>query len=88
MIEVIKDNDFYYVKCPHCLEEIMVHKNDINCRIFRHGVYKKNYKQIDPHLNKKECDRLFIEKKIYGCGKPFEIIEENKKYYTITCNYK
>jgi len=61
------------VKCPHCFEEILIYKNEINCAIFRHGVYKKNYNQIDPHLNKTECDNLFNAGLIYGCGKPFRL---------------
>ena len=52
---------------------IIINIKDFNCKIFRHGVYKNNNKQIEPHLNIKECDRLFNEKLIYGCGKPFKI---------------
>ena len=33
-------NDFYSFVCPHCLNDITVYKNDLNCRIFRHGIYK------------------------------------------------
>ena len=77
------------VKCPHCEDLIIINKKDFNCKIFRHGVYKNNNKQIDPHLNKNECDRLFKEGLIYGCGKPFKLIinEQENKYLTEICDY-
>jgi hypothetical protein len=44
--------------------------------------------QIDPHLNKEQCDYLFTEKLIYGCGKPFQIIvHEDKKVEIKICHY-
>ena len=77
------------IKCPHCNEYIIIYKKDFNCKIFRHGVYKNNNKQINPHLNKNECDRLFKEGLIYGCGKPFKLIinEQENKYLTEICDY-
>ena len=47
-------------------------KKEINCTIFRHGTFKANNKQMDPHTPKAECDRLAREGLIYGCGKPFK----------------
>lgn len=73
------------VICPHCDELILIEK--LNCCIFRHGVFKNSHKQINPHLNKKECEMLVKENKIYGCGKPFKIIVENNIYKTIVCDY-
>ena len=81
--------DNIIVKCAQCEDMVLINKKDFNCRIFRHGVYIKGNKQIDPHLNKEECDRLSKENLIYGCGKPFKLIinvEENK-YYTEKCDY-
>ena len=76
------------VKCPQCSDLVIINKKDFNCKIFRHGVYKKDNKQIDPHLNKQECDRLFNEKLIYGCGKPFRIIKTAQEQYTVEeCGY-
>ena len=77
------------VKCPHCSNLIIINKKDFNCKIFRHGVYKIDNKQIDPHLNKDECDRLFKEGLIYGCGKPYRLLidEEENKYATEICDY-
>ena len=70
-------NDYIIVKCPHCNEQIFIYKKELNCRIFRHGIYKKTLKQIHPHMKKNECDFLAKKKLIYGCGKPFRIDKNN-----------
>jgi hypothetical protein len=88
MNKLEKIDNFYIFNCPHCTNTITVSISELNCKIFRCGVYKDTYKQIDPHLNKKECDKLFIENKIFGCSKPFEIIEKNNILYCIKCDYK
>jgi hypothetical protein len=75
------------VSCPHCNKYILIFKKEFNCKIFRHGVYKNNKKQIDPHLPKEECDRLFNEKLIIGCGKPFQIINYLGLHQAIKCDY-
>ncbi len=87
MHEIKLIEDFYYMKCPHCNEDIIVHKNELNCKIFRHGVYKHNFEQINPHLNKEACIQLKLDDKVYGCAKPFQIIEQKNKYYIIICDY-
>lgn len=71
-----------FIECPHCGQmcEILA----LNCRIFRCGIYKHNYQQIPPHLPKNICDQLSQKKLIYGCGKPFRIIENNQ---IIVCDY-
>jgi hypothetical protein len=58
------------IECPHCQQKIWI--EEINCGIFRCGVLK-NGKQIPPHASKEECNN-YIKKGIYGCGKPFQII--------------
>ena len=65
---------YIIVDCPHCSDKILIYKNDLNCRIFRHGVYKKSLKQMNPHEKKEICDKLKNSNLIYGCGKPFKII--------------
>jgi phage terminase large subunit GpA-like protein len=75
----------FCVQCPHCDEYIYIEK--LNCSIFRHGVMKKNNKQIDPHSSKEICDKLFKDGKIYGCGKPFKIENVNNVYITVICDY-
>ena len=71
--------------CPHCNEFLIIKK--LNCSIFRHGVFKHNFKQINPHLSKIECDKLFNNNLIYGCGKPFQILIENNIWNVIKCDY-
>ena len=57
------------IMCPHCSQLIEI--VELNCCIFRCGIYQHNGEQIPPHLPKIECDRLVENRSIYGCGKPF-----------------
>ena len=75
--------DYVIVECPHCFEPILIYTNEINCKIFLHGVLKSTNKQIDPHLSKFQCDLLASTEKIYGCGKPFKL--ENGS--AVECDY-
>ncbi len=59
------------VECPHCKDPVMI--ESVNCGIFRHGTFK-NFSQVNPHESKENCDRFTAEQEIYGCGKPFQII--------------
>ena len=73
-------------ECPHC--NIKIEILELNCRIFRCGVYKHNLENINPHLSKEECDKLVEENLIYGCSKPFIIIgESNNIYISEKCDY-
>ena len=74
-------------KCPNCMEEIIVAKNDINCGIFRHGVFKNNWIQMKPHEIKVNCDKFYDEELIFGCGKPFEIKKINNIFIIDVCDY-
>lgn len=76
-----------FIQCPHC--NIMVEVVEENCKIFRCGVLKENFEQINPHLPKEQCDELSNQNKIYGCGKPFriEIHENGKQYVVLVCDY-
>ena len=69
------------MECPHCKISIIV--EEINCGIFRCGIYKDTYLQVEPHLPKEECDTLKKNDSIYGCGKPFQI----KNLQLIKCDY-
>ncbi len=42
---------------------------------------------MNPHLDKTECDKLIKNCSIYGCGKPFQIIEKKDTYETVVCDY-
>jgi len=77
-----ENKELFIIECPHCAQNIEI--IELNCRIFRCGVLKKNYKQIDPHLSKDNCEQLKREDLIYGCGKPFYIDESRK---TVICDY-
>ena len=58
--------------CPHCNQSIEI--LSLNCGIFRCGVFKNNINnQLEPHLNKIECDKLVEANLIYGCSKPFKV---------------
>jgi len=59
------------VVCPHCKEYILI--QELNCGIFRHGVVKTTGEQIPSHASKEECEAYLKDNLIYGCGKPFEI---------------
>lgn len=83
-----QDNITYIVTpCPHCYEEVIIYLSELNCRIFRHGTFKESMEQIPPHLNKEMCDQLVRDEKIFGCGKPFRIIEIEGKYKAEICDY-
>ena len=71
--------------CPHCKSAFIMEK--INCGIFRHGIYKKDEKQLDPHSSKEVCDKVTEENIIYGCGKPFQIVQENDCLIVKKCGY-
>lgn len=75
------NNQLNIVQCPNCNQYIIIEQ--LNCCIFRCGVFKSNYEQINPHLGKKECDQLARERLIYGCGYPFKIVDSK----AVKCDY-
>ena len=79
--------EHYILKCPHCNDYVLIYKKEFNCKIFRHAYYRDSFKQINPHMKKEECVRLLDEGFIYGCGKPFQIIEKEKSIVLKKCNY-
>ena len=60
------------IHCPHCQQKIWIEQ--LNCGIFRCGMIKETGDQIPPHATKEECD-TYLNQGIYGCGKPFQIVE-------------
>ena len=82
------NDDIYIFICPYCHEDIVVIKKELNCRIFRHGVLKSNYEQVNPHATLQECEYLITNNLIFGCGKPFQIIEKkNGELEAVICGY-
>ncbi len=75
----------FEVVCPHCKEFVIIEQ--INCGIFRHGVFKKDLQQISSHLSKINCDNLKHHDLIYGCGKPFKLEQKDNKWIAIECDY-
>lgn len=90
------NTDDYVFTCLHCNETFVIHMKDFNCKILRHGVYKHNLQQINPHASKEECDMLVATGKIYGCAGPLQIVESDSsggaiatpnQYSVVTCDY-
>jgi len=74
------------INCPHCGELVLI--QELNCRIFRHGILKETGDQMNPHSPKDVCDELFKNGKIYGCGKPFIIeVLSNGTWSVEKCGY-
>ena len=69
------------VKCPHCNGSVEIEQ--LNCKIFRHGYFKNIDSQVNPHLDKEGCDELVRLGLIWGCGKPFKIVNN----VAIKCGY-
>jgi hypothetical protein len=73
------------ISCPNCSQLIEI--LELNCCIFRCGVYKINHKQINPHTNKETCLNLVKDNKIYGCGAAFKIIKLDNELKIEICDY-
>lgn len=89
MFEVVThdvDSKSFIFACPNCAALVQVLETETNCCIFRHGVLKVNGQQINPHTPKQECDRLFADNEIEGCGKPFKFIGGEPNYVE-KCDY-
>ena len=84
---MIEQDDYLVFPCPHCLDLIMVMKKEMNCRIFRHAIYKDGFGQVNPHLNQSLCQSLTINKMVYGCTKPFQLLHNNDNYEVVKCDY-
>ena len=61
----------YLFSCPNCDGTVLVAHKEVNCKIFRHAIYKKDGKFIGPHTPKEQCDNLVKQGKVRGCAKPF-----------------
>ena len=91
---VLSDDNYYIFPCPHCLALIKVKAGELNCRVFRHGIYRKNFKGIPAHLPKNKCEELVRRACIIGCAKPFEFFGggkgnlADKKCIVKDCEYK
>ena len=68
--------------CPYSDCNITIEIIEVNCAIFRCGIYK-NGQQICPHLPKEQCEQLKKDNKIWGCGRPFKLVNKD----LIICEY-
>jgi hypothetical protein len=74
------------VQCPYCGDFIFI--DQLNCQIFRHGVFISNGEQINPHASKEVCDSFIQRKLIHGCSKPFKLVKMNDGTFVAEkCNY-
>ncbi len=80
-----ENNQIPIIMCPHCQDFVIIEK--VNCAIFRHGTLKKNGKQINPHCTKEVCEYYIKNNLIYGCGKPFRIINNQGNLTAEICDY-
>jgi hypothetical protein len=74
-----------FIECPHCLDYVEIIQ--INCGIFRHGVFKQNNQQLNPHASKLECELVVKLDLINGCGKPFKLVYINGQCMAQKCDY-
>ena len=65
----------FIIQCPHC--SIFIEIVEINCKIFRCGIFKHNFQQIPPHLSESECNALALSGNIYRCSKPFILDDDS-----------
>ncbi len=74
------------ITCPNCDSYLCI--TELNCCIFRCGIYKKTNEQIDPNLSEEKCNILIKNDLIYGCGKPFQIIvQDDENWIVQKCDY-
>jgi len=69
------------VICPHCGGFIEILQ--LNCGIFRHGIFKANGQQIPPHAPKEAIEAWLAAGALRGCGQPFRVVHGK----AILCDY-
>jgi hypothetical protein len=67
------------VNCPKCDGTVVITR--MNCKIFRHAIYKNTGKQVGPHSKNKYIQKLIDNGKIYGCGCQFRIVNDVPEIY-------
>ena len=63
------------IACPHCQGHIVVVEKDVKCGIFRHAVYRCSGEPVPPHAPKAVCEQLVADAKVFGCAKPFRLVQ-------------
>jgi len=74
------------VQCPHCFEYVCI--DEVNCGIFRHGVYKHTMLPVDPHATYDQCQVIILSDTCFGCVKPFRLEKNSLNVVTaVKCGY-
>ena len=82
--------------CPHCEGTVLVPKGQLNCKIFRHAVYKVTKdkdiikgNQVPPHASKEYCEYLIKNDYVYGCCKPCKVtgLNQDGTLDVVKCGY-
>lgn len=73
----------FLVKCPNPKCDLVIIVEELNCCIFRCGIFKETYQQIPPHLTKIDCLDLVERGLIYGCATPFRVVSHKAEI----CDY-
>lgn len=86
------NDDFLLFNCPNpqCNQLIYVKIKEINCQIFRCGIFIGNNQQVAPHSSKSDCDKYLENNMIYGCARPFYFVKNLENVfssYVILCDY-
>jgi len=75
-----------FVSCPTC--GVTVEVVELNCKIFRCGIFKATGQQLNPHAPKQECDRAKQMDLIHGCGSPFIVRQDDQgQLHADNCGY-
>lgn len=83
-----QNQNVLYVVCPHCEAGIEVPALSLNCSIFRHGAFTDTLEPIDSHTPQYICEWFVANNLIYGCGKPFAIVQDASGVVSaVKCDY-
>eukprot|EP00004_Rigifila_ramosa_P011785 TRINITY_DN2519_c0_g1_i1.p1 TRINITY_DN2519_c0_g1~~TRINITY_DN2519_c0_g1_i1.p1 ORF type:complete len:156 (+),score=20.31 TRINITY_DN2519_c0_g1_i1:72-539(+) len=78
-------DDVLILECPHCQGTVQILA--LNCRIFRHGAFKRSGMQIPPHASQAECEMWLSRNAVDGCAKPFRVVQVGDKLVAEVCDY-
>lgn len=83
------DHDILRFTCPNlnCGRQFEVLLLEVNCKIFRCGIFKSNFQQINPHESKELCDKYALDNIIFGCGRPFQLVQSISVWSVEICEY-
>ena len=80
---LIITDDLYIMTCPHCTMVSICLKTELNCKIFRCGIFKASFGQIGQHLTEEHARALKNADLIYGCSCQYMV--DLNKGFVIAC---